>query len=174
MRLGASGLVIGALVWSAALFVAPLESSSSASIVSRSASLVYAAGAFVCHQRPERSFWLAGKPLPVCARCTGLYLSALAGGVLALTLSRRSPAATHPRWILAVACIPTAATWIGEFAGLIHPSNLTRAIAAVPLGAAAAWVVVALLTASGKPEAGSRKPEAGSGKREAESGSRPP
>ncbi|HDH06990.1 MAG TPA: DUF2085 domain-containing protein [Thermoproteales archaeon] len=28
-----------------------------------------------CHQLPERSFFIAGYKLPVCARCTGVYLS---------------------------------------------------------------------------------------------------
>lgn len=30
-------------------------------------------GSAVCHQIAERSFILAGKTLPVCARCTGIY-----------------------------------------------------------------------------------------------------
>ena len=40
------------------------------------ASAVYVAGAVVCHQKAERSFSLAGQPLPVCARCTGIYVGA--------------------------------------------------------------------------------------------------
>ena len=28
-----------------------------------------------CHQNPERSFWLAGYPVSLCARCLGVYLS---------------------------------------------------------------------------------------------------
>jgi uncharacterized membrane protein len=32
-----------------------------------------------CHRRPERSFFYKGQPLPLCARCTGLYPSALLG-----------------------------------------------------------------------------------------------
>ena len=42
-----------------------------------------AVGHLVCHQMPERSLWIAGAPLPVCARCTGIY-----GGVLAALLLR--------------------------------------------------------------------------------------
>ena|ERR1035438_8581875 len=29
-----------------------------------------------CHQRPERSFFLRGRQLPICARCFGLTLGA--------------------------------------------------------------------------------------------------
>lgn len=32
-------------------------------------------GRAVCHQAAERSFWVGGEPLLVCARCNGLYLS---------------------------------------------------------------------------------------------------
>jgi uncharacterized membrane protein len=39
----------------------------------------------VCHQIPDRTFSVAGRPLPLCARCSGTYLGALAGlAVLAL------------------------------------------------------------------------------------------
>ena len=41
--------------------------------------LIFAAGGLVCHQRPERSFFVDGHQLPVCARCTGLYLSGALG-----------------------------------------------------------------------------------------------
>jgi uncharacterized membrane protein len=164
MRIGAAALVMGAFVWVVALFAAPHAASSSSVALSRGAAGIYAAGAVVCHQRPERSFFIAGRPLPVCARCTGLYLSALAGGVFALIFARALIDAAGARWIVALCSAPTAVTWVAEFAGLIHPSNMTRAIAALPLGAAAAWLVVsasrsplprAWLTASGKREAGS-------------------
>src|SRR5271165_4337432 len=35
--------------------------------------------ALVCHQRPERSFWIFGGGLAVCARCLGIYLGAATG-----------------------------------------------------------------------------------------------
>ena len=28
---------------------------------------------YLCHRRPERSFFLKGHQFPVCARCTGFY-----------------------------------------------------------------------------------------------------
>jgi len=37
--------------------------------------LIFAVGSLICHQRPDRSFFVDGHQLPVCARCTGLYLS---------------------------------------------------------------------------------------------------
>lgn len=28
---------------------------------------------YICHQKPERSFFIKGRQFPVCARCTGFY-----------------------------------------------------------------------------------------------------
>lgn len=31
--------------------------------------------ALICHRKPERSFFIRGHQFPVCARCTGFYIS---------------------------------------------------------------------------------------------------
>lgn len=38
-----------------------------------------AIGYAVCHRIPERSFYINGRPMPMCARCTGMYLGAMIG-----------------------------------------------------------------------------------------------
>ena len=38
----------------------------------------------ICHQRPDRSFFIFGKKLPLCARCLGLYLSFFIGVIIAI------------------------------------------------------------------------------------------
>jgi len=58
-------------------------------------SLAYDLDWWVCHQLPSRSFWLFGRPLGVCIRCSGLYLGILVGAALHATgwvVSRRSAA----------------------------------------------------------------------------------
>ena len=142
----AARVLVGmALVWTSALLTAPSAIASSHASLSRMAALVYVAGGVVCHQRPERSFHAHGHPLPVCARCTGLYVSALAGGLLALALApRRSSARERAGSWRSQAC-RRRSTWLAEAAGLAHPSNMARAAAALSLGAAAAWVVVATM-----------------------------
>jgi uncharacterized membrane protein len=107
--------------------------------------VVYAACSWICHQIPERSFHTAAVQWPVCARCAGLYLSAPAGALAAFR-ALRQPVVMPERWsamrIVAVAAIPTAATLAVEWAGLAAPSNLLRALAALPLGSAVAFVMV--------------------------------
>ena len=137
--LWALGLGIG--FWVLALFVAPIAVGSSHRAVSYCAAAVYAVGSNVCHQRPDRSFHVAGHKMPVCARCTGLYVSAAVAVPLAVLLA--APLSTRrARVILALAALPTAITWGLEYAGVMPFSNAARALAALPLGFAAAWLVV--------------------------------
>jgi len=76
--LAAAAFSVGALAWAAAIPLAAVvvASTSGMAVPKVAASAVYVAGAVVCHQKPERSFHLAGQPLPVCARCTGIYAGA--------------------------------------------------------------------------------------------------
>jgi uncharacterized membrane protein len=55
----------------------------------------HAIGYAICHQIPSRTFHIDGRPLPLCARCTGIYLGALMG-VVGLTLSKRYRAVGLP------------------------------------------------------------------------------
>lgn len=55
-----------------------------------------AVGYAVCHRIDLRSFHLDGRPLPLCARCTGIYLGALVG-VAGLAALGRPRAAGLPR-----------------------------------------------------------------------------
>ena len=136
-------LVLGVLTWVVAIMLAPIASASGNGVVRACAAATYAAGSFVCHQIPERSFHVAGRQFAVCGRCTGLYVSALAGGILALVLRRRLP--MDERLALGIAAVPTALSWGLEHVGLAAQSNAIRAAAALPLGFAAAWVVILLL-----------------------------
>jgi len=52
-------------------------------------------GYAICHRIPERSFVLGGRPLPLCARCTGTFLGAMLG-LTAILLLRRQRAASLP------------------------------------------------------------------------------
>ncbi|HSJ54556.1 MAG TPA: DUF2085 domain-containing protein [Anaerolineae bacterium] len=54
-----------------------------------------AVGYAICHRIPERSFFLNGRQLPLCARCTGTFLGAMLG-MGALILYRRQRAARLP------------------------------------------------------------------------------
>jgi uncharacterized membrane protein len=111
---------------------------------------MYAAGSFICHQIPERSFHLDGAQLPVCARCFGLYGGGAFGSVIgAISVFRRrlmeegQDLARLVRWKwTAIAAIPTAVTFVLEWGFGWPISNALRAITALSLGFAVAFVVV--------------------------------
>ena len=137
-----AALTIGALVWCYTLIAAPYALTSDSPRLVSAAAAVYSAGGLICHQRAARSFHLAGVQLPVCGRCTGLYLSGALGALLGWAASRRPHGGSWTRRLLFVAALPTGLSVLLEFSGLVHPSNLARALCALPLGAAAGWTFV--------------------------------
>ena len=113
---------------------------------------IFAVGSLICHQRPERSFFVDGHQLPVCARCTGIYLSGALGvlGWSAIKIVRGwGPIAVDPRRavrVLAIAAMPTALSLASAALAVWDGSNITRALLAIPLGATAGGVVAAAAT----------------------------
>ena len=115
------------------------------------AAAVYAAGGFICHQLPERSFHWHGAQLAVCARCTGIYLGACSAAILA-ALPRPIVARSGPEsrlgGLLAAAAAPTIVTVAAEWSGAWVPTAVVRACTGVLLGVAAAIMVSTALNAS--------------------------
>jgi uncharacterized membrane protein len=140
-------LTSAALLWTVAILFAGLDSGRRVSPLF--VAVVRAAGSLVCHQRPDRSFHGPDRPFPVCARCTGLYVSGAAGAVLGWVGLARPPRRT--RRLVLLAMVPTAGTVTAEWLGIAGSTNLVRALAALPLGAAAGWLFVHMLRAEGTP-----------------------
>ncbi len=112
--------------------------------------VLYGIGSLICHQIPERSFYLAGFQLPVCARCLGIYVGAAAGAAVVWMRSGAAlnilPAASATRrWLAVGIAAPTVVTVALEAAGMWYPSNVTRAVAGFPVGGFVALVVVSAL-----------------------------
>jgi uncharacterized membrane protein len=158
-RLLAIALTVGAVVWTALIVTAPFALPSR--VAAAPATLVYAASSLICHQRPERSFAIGGVQMPVCARCSGLYISGALGSILGWSGRRRTrhagpsirmkpstgrlkPASAGGA-LLVIAAVPTAVTFGLEFVGLMEFSNVARALAALPLGVVAGCLFVRML-----------------------------
>lgn len=116
------------------------------------ATLIYGVGAVICHQIPDRSFFWAEQQLPVCARCTGLYVSgavALLAWVALKIIRGWKPLTLDARRalrVIAVAGIPTLASVAMGALGVWDGSNAIRALLAIPLGASAGVIVAAVFT----------------------------
>lgn len=140
---GARLLGAGAMVWLAAIWLAPFGLAPGCARTTQLAAVAaYAAGARVCHQRPDRSFRVSGRQMPVCARCAGLYTAAPFGILLAVAARRAARAWSAGRWraVLAVAAAPTLLTLAAEWSG-IGTDAPARFAAALPLGAAVAFLL---------------------------------
>jgi uncharacterized membrane protein len=146
--------LIGSVAWAAVIPLAACAASrpQGPSIAYAFALGAYAIGHVICHQLPARSFQLWGAVLPVCARCTGIYVGAAVVSV-AVWIRPRTPvsishvsifhqdsAARARQWLFA-ALLPTAVTLIYEWTTGVTPANWIRALAGVPLGAAVAWLI---------------------------------
>jgi hypothetical protein len=153
---------IASAMWLGAILAAPYGLHAAPAAAGRlGAGVVYLAGRVVCHQQGARSFVAAGHPLPVCARCTGIYAAAPLACLLALVWpggrGRRVWAwAGTPRGI-ALAAAPTALTvgleWI---TGWTDP--VLRAATGVVLGFGGAGLVCAAIASRPNPVAATAPP----------------
>jgi uncharacterized membrane protein len=134
------GIVAATLLWPLLLTSAAWASLDGSQPVWSAA--VYVAGSRICHQKPERSFKVAGVQWPVCGRCSGLYLAAPLGAIAASIALRRRRGSGSPRVWLAVAAVPTAITLGLEWLSLADVTNVARFVSAWPLGAAVAYTLV--------------------------------
>jgi uncharacterized membrane protein len=145
-------LPAAAVVWALLVVAAPMEDGvpNVFGIPRLVAASAYAAGSLICHQRPERSFHSGGVQWPVCARCSGLYLSAALGVAWAFGSRVRPVPFSAWRNILVLAAIPTMATVALEWWDPRWSSVLVRAAAAAPLGAAVGALVGATSSFQGR------------------------
>lgn len=129
IALGLAGLIIGA----------PLAQSANYQGV---AFTIYHAFSYACHQLPERSFYLAGYPYAVCARCTGLYVGFAAAALvypLVRPLSRTDTPAR--RWLL-LSAMPLAIDVGLDLLGIWKNTHVSRLVTGLLLGAVAAFYVI--------------------------------
>ena len=80
-----------------------------------------------CHQLPERSFFFHGHQFPVCARCTGVILGQIAGGIGILFLSL-----TYDT--IAFLCFLMFFDWWLQRVHLLQSTNLRRLITGILCG----------------------------------------
>lgn len=97
----------------------------------------------MCHGRVERCFDLFGAPMPICARCTGIYLGLLAG-LLAFPLIPRLRERMM-RTIALVAVVPLGLDGVTQLLGLRESVNPLRVATGVIAGLAfGLWILSAV------------------------------
>jgi len=124
-------------------FLAPVLAALSLELPARMLFLVYRP---TCHQLPQRSFFIAGHQVAVCARCNAIYVSFWAVGMAyalaAAILPRRVPVwPAPPVWAVGVAVLPLAVDGLTQLFGFRESTNLLRAITGTLAGGMAAVFV---------------------------------
>lgn len=165
-------IAAASIAWVASLAAASFVAGRGGGVVAYGfAAFVYAVGSAVCHQLPARSFALWGAQMPVCARCTGIYLGAAFAGIVYVACG---PARAGPyvrtkmmttlfsyvgsayrrtfsgselrphtaRLVLIAAALPAVASLLYEWTTGDVPSNTVRALTGIILGAAVARSVL--------------------------------
>ena len=132
-------IVLGSLAISATIVAAPVLLNSGHLIW---ALPIYRAFSLVCHQIPERSFFIAGHPFAVCARCFGLYAGfTLAAIAYPLLFSLRKTDAPPRKWLFIAAAPLVIDYGLGVF-GIWNNTHSSRFITGALLGAVAVFYVM--------------------------------
>ena len=104
--------------------------------------IFYRSFSYLCHQIPERSFFIAGHPFAVCSRCFGLYAGfATAAVFYPLVKSLRSSDTPARKWLI-LAAVPMAIDFSVEFFGVGHNSHFSRFATGAIIGAVAVFYVL--------------------------------
>lgn len=122
---------------------------------------VYFIFSWACHQDPQRSLTIGGRPLAVCARCTFLYLGVLVASFLYPVLG--FPAVPRARFLI-IAALPLVVDGGTQLLGLRSSTNLIRALTGLLFGVALAFYVApeAVGALSWLPEGGKQRAAPGS------------
>jgi uncharacterized membrane protein len=96
-----------------------------------------------CHGIPERCFHVWGVPMPICARCTAIYVGlalAIAAFVVLPRLSERGA-----RLLLVAAVVPLAVDGLTQLARLRESTNGIRSATGLVAGMAfGLWAITAV------------------------------
>lgn len=129
----------GALLFSLLLIAPPLAQANGFKMFSFA---LYEAFSHFCHQTPERSFFIAGYPFAVCARCTGLYVGfAVAVALYPLRTSLKRTDTPERKWLF-IAAAPLAIDFALGFLGIWENTHFSRFSTGAILGAATVFFVM--------------------------------
>ncbi len=80
-----------------------------------------------CHQRADRSFFVKGQQMPVCARCEGELIGMIAGLILIFFVR-------PDFWVPAVLMVPMIADGLIQNLGHVESTNVRRLVTGLLFG----------------------------------------
>jgi len=126
-------------IWCFLIIAAPLLAKTEHSLIS---GFIYFCFSNICHQIPERSFFLFGKQLAVCSRCTGLYFGFLIGTILYPIVFKLNRVKIPSRKYLILASIPIGIDILIRTLHIAENSFISRLISGLILGVMTVFFVV--------------------------------
>jgi len=106
------------------------------------AEVIYRAFGILCHQRPDRSYFIEGHKLAVCSRCTGLYAGFAFTLLLYPLIRSLRTTTTPPRSWLLLAAVPLGIDFSLTFFGIWENTHTSRLLTGALLGSVAVFYVV--------------------------------
>jgi len=103
---------------------------------------IYRAFGTMCHQIPERSYFIDGHKFAVCARCTGVYFGFAFTLLLYPLIRSLRSTATPPRSLLILAALPLAIDFSLTFFGFWENTHTSRLLTGALLGSVAVFYVM--------------------------------
>lgn len=132
-----SAVVVSLLV--ALVVVAPVAAASGQTQLAQG---IYGAFAMLCHQLPDRSYFIDGHKFAVCTRCTGLYAGFAITLLLYPLIGSLRRTTTPPRSWLLLAAIPLVIDFSVTFFGFWENTHTSRLLTGALLGGAAVFYVM--------------------------------
>ncbi len=89
----------------------------------------------LCHQLPERSFYINGVQMAVCTRCFGIYSGMFAGSIIfPLLVILRKRSLKGGRILLILSLLIIGIDFVGNLSGLWINTNISRFYTGIFLG----------------------------------------
>jgi uncharacterized membrane protein len=132
-----SAAIVASLV--SLIVVAPLAAASGHREI---ADAIYRGFGMLCHQRPDRSYFIDGHKFGVCSRCTGIY-GGFALTLLGYPLIRSLRTTTTPaiKWLV-LAALPLLIDFSLTFFGIWENTHTSRLLTGLLLGGVAVFYVM--------------------------------
>ncbi|AEF95942.1 DUF2085 domain-containing protein [Methanotorris igneus] len=123
-------ILISFIIFYAGIFLAPYTAYlGEGSEVFRWVSFfIYTIYSTICHQLPQRSYFIFGHKMAVCARCFGIYTGVLIGMLIYPFIKRLEDFKTPSKWYLIIALTPMAIDGTTQLIGLRESFNELRFI----------------------------------------------
>ena len=103
---------------------------------------IYRGFSVLCHQLPERSYFIDGHKLAVCSRCTGIYFGfAFTLLLYPLLRSLRTTETPARKWLF-MAAAPLAIDFSLTFFGIWQNTHTSRLLTGALLGSTAVFYVM--------------------------------